>query len=65
MSTWLEETLIISNLLSLFKSNKVKTWPEIDGMVLIPDILEPDQMVIVEITEALEYDLVAKVVVEL
>jgi ribosomal protein S12 methylthiotransferase len=36
--------------------------PEIDGMVLIPERLAPHQMVTVEVTEALEYDLMAKVV---
>jgi ribosomal protein S12 methylthiotransferase len=36
--------------------------PEIDGMVLIRDILEPGQMVTVEVTDAGVYDLVAKVV---
>jgi len=38
--------------------------PEIDGMILIPEILTPDHMVTVEVTEALEYDLVAKVVTD-
>ena len=36
--------------------------PEIDGLILIPEILKLDQMVTVEVTEALEYDLVAQVV---
>ncbi|MDF1513376.1 MAG: 30S ribosomal protein S12 methylthiotransferase RimO [Anaerolineae bacterium] len=36
--------------------------PEIDGLVLIPGLLEPNQMVSVQVTEALEYDLVARVV---
>jgi ribosomal protein S12 methylthiotransferase len=36
--------------------------PEIDGMVLIQDKLTPGHMVTVEVTEALEYDLMAKVV---
>lgn len=36
--------------------------PEIDGLVLIPEIIQPDRMVTVEVTEALEYDLVAHVV---
>jgi ribosomal protein S12 methylthiotransferase len=38
--------------------------PEIDGMVLIPEILEPDQMITVEVKEALEYDLVADFVAD-
>jgi ribosomal protein S12 methylthiotransferase len=38
--------------------------PEIDGMVLIPEIIEPDQMIIVEVKEALEYDLVAAFVAD-
>ena len=38
--------------------------PEIDGMVLIPEILTPGQMVNVEVTDALEYDLMAKVIGE-
>jgi ribosomal protein S12 methylthiotransferase len=36
--------------------------PEIDGMVLIPGKLTPGHMVTVEVTDALEYDLVAKIV---
>ena len=36
--------------------------PEIDGLILIPEILESDAMVTVEVTEALEYDLIAQVV---
>lgn len=38
--------------------------PEIDGLVLIHEELEPHRLVTVEVTEALEYDLVAKVVDE-
>jgi len=36
--------------------------PEIDGLVLIPEELEPDRMITVEITEAMPYDLVGHVV---
>jgi ribosomal protein S12 methylthiotransferase len=36
--------------------------PEIDGVVLIPEVLEPGQMVMVEVTKALEYDLIARVI---
>lgn len=34
--------------------------PEIDGLVLIPETLEPHCMVTVEITEATEYDLIGR-----
>jgi ribosomal protein S12 methylthiotransferase len=36
--------------------------PEIDGLILIPEELAPNQMVTVEITEAMPYDLVGRVV---
>lgn len=36
--------------------------PEIDGLVLIHEVLEPHRMVTVEVTDALEYDLIARVV---
>ena len=38
--------------------------PEIDGLVLIHEELEPHRLVTVEVTEALEYDLIAKIVDE-
>ncbi len=36
--------------------------PEIDGLVLIPEVVEPHRLVTVEITEALPYDLGARIV---
>jgi len=37
--------------------------PEIDGLVLIPETLEPDRIVTIEITEATVYDLVGRLCV--
>ncbi len=36
--------------------------PEIDGLVLVPEVVEPHRLVTVEITEALPYDLGARIV---
>jgi ribosomal protein S12 methylthiotransferase len=38
--------------------------PEIDGLVLIQEELTPHRLVTVEITDALEYDVVGQVVPE-
>jgi ribosomal protein S12 methylthiotransferase len=36
--------------------------PEIDGLVLVPEVVTPNRIVTVEVTEALAYDLVGRVV---
>jgi len=36
--------------------------PEIDGLILVPEAVDPHRFVTVEVTEALPYDLTGRIV---